>query len=83
MSKHSSTGQTWQRTRARVLERDNHTCGYCGQQATTVDHIIAKANGGTDDETNLISCCRTCNSIKGAKHLVRVAYHDPEWLSRV
>lgn len=83
MSKHSSTGTKWQRVRARVLARDAHTCGYCGQAATTVDHIIAKANGGTDDESNLISCCRSCNASKGAKLMVRTAYYDPDWLDRV
>lgn len=83
MSKLSSAGAKWQRIRARVLARDAHTCGYCGRDATSVDHIIAKANGGTDDESNLISCCRKCNSFKGARTLVRTAYYDPEWLSRV
>lgn len=83
MSKHSSTGTKWQRTRARVLARDNHTCGYCGQEASTVDHVIAKANGGTDDESNLISCCATCNSSKGARVLVRTAYFNKRWLTHV
>ena len=83
MSKHSSSGTRWQRTRARVLARDHETCGYCGQHATTVDHIIAKANGGTDDEANLIAACRTCNLTKGAKAVVRVAYVDTDWLDRV
>ena len=83
MSKHSSSGTNWQRTRARVLARDAHTCGYCGREATTVDHIIAKVNGGTDDESNLISCCKTCNSTKGARVLVRTAYVNKRWLDRV
>lgn len=83
MSKHSSSGRAWQAARARVLERDDHTCGYCGQHATHVDHIIAKANGGTDDESNLIASCSSCNLTKGAKPLVRVAYFDREWIDRV
>ncbi len=83
MSKHSSRGSRWQAVRARVLARDNHTCGYCGREATTVDHIVAKANGGSDDESNLIACCTSCNGRKGAKVVVRTAYHDPEWLTHV
>lgn len=83
MSKQSSRGAKWQRTRARILARDGHTCGYCGQPASTVDHIIAKDNGGDDDDANLIASCRKCNSIKGAKVLVRTAYYDPEWLDHL
>ena len=30
----------------------------------TVDHIVAKANGGTSDASNLRVLCRGCNSSK-------------------
>lgn len=83
MSKHSSRGPAWTKTRARILARDHDTCGYCGQHATHVDHIVAKANGGTDDDSNLISACASCNLAKGAKVLVRTAYYDPEWIDHV
>lgn len=83
MSRHSSRGTAWDRTRQRILKRDAGVCGYCGREATTVDHIIAKVSGGTDDDSNLISCCVTCNSRKGARALVRVAYYDPDWLTHV
>lgn len=83
MSKHSSRGAAWVRVRARVLARDHGVCGYCGAPATTVDHVVAKANGGTDDPSNLIACCKPCNSTKGARVMTRLAYHDPEWISRV
>lgn len=83
MSRHSSAGTQWQATRARVLDRDGHICGYCGRDATTVDHITAKANGGSDDESNLIACCRPCNSVKGAKTMIRVTYVNKEWLDHV
>ncbi|MCY7332966.1 MAG: HNH endonuclease [Pseudanabaena sp. CAN_BIN31] len=29
-----------------------------------IDHIIAKATGGTDDEKNLWLACRLCNNFK-------------------
>lgn len=83
MSKYSSRGTDWARVRARVLARDDSTCAYCGREATTVDHIIAKANGGTDDESNLISACSPCNGRKGAKVMVRTAFFDRDWLSHV
>lgn len=47
-----------------VLKRDNYTCGYCGQLAATVDHIVPKSRGGTDTYGNLIAACVACNQIK-------------------
>lgn len=52
-------------TRWRILQRDNFTCGYCGQHAPDVilhvDHRIPKSEGGTDEDTNLTSSCEACN----------------------
>lgn len=39
-------------------------CHYCGTPADTVDHLIPKSQGGTDDPTNLVPACRPCNSAK-------------------
>lgn len=51
--------------RFEVLKRDNFRCQYCwrnGKDVTLeVDHVTPKANGGTDDFDNLITCCRECN----------------------
>jgi 5-methylcytosine-specific restriction enzyme A len=57
-------GSTWQAISRSVLDRDGYRCRYCGQPATTVDHIIPKARGGSDDPSNLVACCRSCNSAK-------------------
>jgi hypothetical protein len=61
------------RTRFAVLERDGFCCHYCGRAAPDVvlhvDHIVAKANGGTDDEDNLIAACVDCNLGKATKEL--------------
>lgn len=82
MSQHSSRGPEWDTLRKQVLDRDNHVCQICKTaQATTVDHIIAKANGGTDELANLIAACRPCNSKKGAKTVQRTNYRSPRWFT--
>lgn len=45
----------------------------------TVDHIIARSDGGTDDHGNLVPACRQCNCSKGTK-----TYEEyREYMSRV
>lgn len=61
-------------TRRGVLRRDGHRCGYCGRQATTVDHIMPRSRGGTNTWENLIACCLDCNSAKGNKTLRQVGW---------
>lgn len=61
-------------TRARVLERNGHTCQMCGVAAgdpdplggnrtvrLTIGHIIDKSKGGDDTPQNLRAVCTTCN----------------------
>lgn len=58
-----------------VLERCGFACAYCGRRAPdvelTVDHIIPKSRGGTDDDANLTAACRECNVGKGNRVMVR------------
>ncbi len=48
-------------------------CGYCRSLQKYVlgmleiDHIIPKAKGGTDDESNLWLACRLCNNFKATQ----------------
>lgn len=71
-----------------LAERDGLTCHYCGVRLLPidteagwkhrelehafVDHIVARAQGGTDDLSNLVLCCMDCNCLKGH----RIAYGD-------
>lgn len=57
--------ENWTAIRVKILERDDYMCAYCGKKATTVDHLIPKTKGGTEDDDNLVSCCKSCNTIKG------------------
>ena len=54
----------WKKARQDILERDNYICGYCGGQAVTADHVIARAKGGLTIPSNLIATCNSCNSKK-------------------
>jgi 5-methylcytosine-specific restriction protein A len=48
--------------------------------ATAVDHIIAKADGGTDDDENLQPICDECHRMKTAREDSRPAALIPNWL---
>lgn len=64
------------KTRFDVFKRDGFTCVYCGGQPPKVtlhcDHVIAVANGGTNDIDNLVTACDACNLGKGARELTTV-----------
>lgn len=60
-------------TRFEVFKRDGFVCQYCGAHPPAtilhVDHIHPVAEGGTNDQDNLITACADCNLGKGAKLL--------------
>ena len=55
----------FENTKAMVLNRDDYTCQHCkGKHKDSkleVHHIIFKSQGGSDDESNLITLCHTCH----------------------
>lgn len=48
-------------------------CWYCGTALTekngTTDHIQPRARGGSNDPSNLVACCKSCNFTKNAHSL--------------
>jgi 5-methylcytosine-specific restriction protein A len=56
----------WYRIRPVVLARDRHICQFCGQYATTVDHITPRSAGGTDELDNLRALCTPCHAKRSA-----------------
>ena len=60
--------RAYRKARLQVLARDGFVCHYCGQDATTADHIIPiKAGGDPVSLDNMVACCITCNSRKGSR----------------
>lgn len=52
----------------REEERRSRRCAYCGEfEPFAKDHVFPKSRGGSDDKSNLVWCCYSCNSKKGAK----------------
>ena len=62
-------GHKWRTIRQEVLIRDNFTCRYCGEKYDKmhVDHVIPCSRGGTNDVSNLVTACPSCNLSKNAK----------------
>jgi len=53
-----------------VFIRDKYTCQYCGSKENlTIDHVIPISKGGTTCFENCVTCCKSCNILKGSKQL--------------
>jgi len=61
-----------------IWKRDHYKCYYCNRKCytidnmylrdkgelATVDHLIPRWQGGSNEETNLVTCCQLCNQSK-------------------
>ncbi|MDQ2953029.1 MAG: HNH endonuclease, partial [Chloroflexota bacterium] len=58
-------------TRKEVLQRDDHTCQYCGKRGNdlTLDHVMPRHRGGQHTWENVVAACRHCNHKKGGRTL--------------
>lgn len=58
-----------------LLKKHDFKCYYCGEKMTqeegpkkvTKDHVVPLIKGGTDNISNIVPACKSCNSSKGAK----------------
>jgi len=68
----AGNGSKWIRRNKRlaIYRRDDNRCIYCGRdlatEVATLDHVLACELGGTNHESNLVTCCLSCNSSKRA-----------------
>jgi 5-methylcytosine-specific restriction endonuclease McrA len=57
-------------TRFNVFLRDDWECQYCGEahktQELTFDHVIPRSRGGRTSWNNIVTACRSCNTLKGS-----------------
>lgn len=80
-----ANGPAW--SRAGVLKRDGHRCGYCRGAASTVDHVLPRSRGGRNSWHNTVASCAPCNQRKAdrtpaeAGMAVLVAASAPTWAS--
>jgi len=68
-----------------LLEKWDRACSYCGAKAVPlqVEHIQAKANGGTDRISNLCLACDSCNKAKGTQDVRFFLAEKPDLLARL
>lgn len=65
-------GARWRDRRDRILRRDNYLCQVCkAAPADAVDHIVPKAEGGTDSDGNLQAICDDCHKVKTREESTR------------
>lgn len=73
-SGHADSGTTpggvSEAVRQRVFDRDGRACVECGKtEALSLDHIVPRSKGGSHDESNLRTLCKSCNSVKRSRDL--------------
>jgi 5-methylcytosine-specific restriction endonuclease McrA len=67
-------GSKWirQEKRLAIYLRDGLACAYCGHgiesgATLSLDHVVCHSHGGSNDATNLVTCCTRCNSSRGTR----------------
>lgn len=54
------------RYRQSIYDAWDCQCGYCGEKATSLDHIVPRFRSGSSNRNNLIPACRRCNANKAS-----------------
>ena len=78
-----TAGPAW--SRAGVHARDKGRCAYCGELASTIDHILPRSRGGKNTWLNTAAACTGCNQRKGdrtpaeAGLRLRIEPFAPSW----
>jgi hypothetical protein len=74
--------RNYRKNKADLVLRDGLRCHYCDYLMTyeeaQVDHILAKARGGSDAPFNLVLACSRCNNLKST-----LCYECPEFRNKI
>lgn len=76
------TGEAALRLASELMLRDGRRCFYCDVELTdgrqpTVEHLLSKSRGGSDDLANLAIACKPCNQAVADRPIVqKVRYRD-------
>ena len=68
-----------------LLEKWDRRCAYCGIEGVPlqIEHIVPRANGGTNRISNLALACEPCNRKKNTQDIRVFLAHDPKRLERL
>jgi len=55
------------RFRQAIYDAWSYECGYCGNEATSLDHIIPRFKSGSSNRDNLLPACQRCNMSKASE----------------
>lgn len=62
-----------EKLKTKIRRQAKNRCGYCllpqslNPSLLEIEHLLATANGGTDEEENLWLACRLCNGYKNTQ----------------
>lgn len=66
-----------------LFARDSYTCQYCDRvqhrlkqrECLTRDHVIPQSRGGSNEWTNVVTACSSCNTRKGSRLPAEIGMH--------
>jgi 5-methylcytosine-specific restriction endonuclease McrA len=61
-------------TRRGVFARDGGRCVYCGNAATSLDHVVPRCRGGEHVWENVVSACSRCNHLKADRDITTLGW---------
>lgn len=75
---------------AEIWDKTNGRCCYCGvvlnpfkRNGYTYEHVNPQSNGGGHETSNLLPCCKSCNSSKGKKSLAEYRAYMKKELNKI
>ena len=84
----NTAGMNWirQEKRLAIYLRDGLACAYCGEAVEdgaklTLDHLIPRVQGGSNQVSNLVTACHRCNSARGDRAVEEFASQGSGYLN--